>query len=104
MLANGGQLELTFDLGVSSGETVVCMVYVNGEWIPVELVNNGDGTVTCLFSQICPVVFCVRENAIPPQTGDTTTDSMIIWAVIMGSAIVALAVVLVIYRKKFSKN
>ncbi len=102
MLADGNTLKVTFDLGVSAGETVVAMVYVDGQWVNVELINNGDGTVTCFFSSVCPVVFSVRENALPPQTGDTATDSMIMWAAILGTAVVALVVVLVVYRKKFS--
>jgi len=49
------------DLGVDADETVVCMSYVNGEWIPAEeIINNGDGTVTITFKQLCPVAIAVE--------------------------------------------
>jgi len=37
------------------------MSYVNGEWIPAEeIINNGDGTVTITFKQLCPVAIAVE--------------------------------------------
>ncbi len=100
MLANGGILKITFDLGVAAGDTVVAMVYVDGEWITVELVNNGDGTVTCFFEQICPVAFSVKQTETPPQTGDYSGNSILLWALLMVGSVVAFVVCLAIYRKK----
>ncbi len=104
MLENGNAFRVTFDLGVAAGDTVVAMVYVNGEWINVELINNGDGTVTCLFEQICPVVFSVKQTETPPQTGDFSGNSILMWALLMCGSAVAFVVCIVIYRKKVANH
>ena len=46
MEQEGYTLELTFDLGVGANVDVVVMSYVDGRWVEVKAVNNGDGTVT----------------------------------------------------------
>ena len=104
MLNNGGTLKVTFDLGVSAGDTVVAMVYVGGQWVEVELSNNGDGTVTCFFSQICPVVFSVKQTETPPQTGDFSGNDILMWSILMALSAVALVVCVVVYRKKTAHN
>ncbi len=104
MLDNGNMLRVTFDLGVSAGDTVVAMVYVDGAWIPVELINNGDGTVTCLFSQVCPVVFSVKQTETPPQTGDFSGNNILLWALLMVGSVVAFVVCIVVYRKKIAHH
>ena len=41
---------------------VAVFSYVDGEWIEaVSVTNNGDGTVTVVFEDICPVAFAVKE-------------------------------------------
>ena len=57
----GIAISLTFNLGVAKDAVLVAMSYVNEEWVPaVELVNNGDGTVTATFEDLCPVVFAIE--------------------------------------------
>lgn len=104
MLANGNVLQVTFDLGVSAGDTVVAMVYVGGQWVEVELINNGDGTVTCLFSDICPVVFAVKQTETPPQTGDFGGNDILMWSLLMVASVVAFVVCIVVYRKKVANQ
>ncbi len=104
MLENGNTLKLTFDLGVSAGDTVVAMVYVDGQWIEVELINNGDGTVTCFFTDVCPVVFSVKQTETPPQTGDYSGNDILLWALLMAGSVVAFVVCIVVYRKKLGKQ
>lgn len=104
MLDNGGTLKITFDLGVSAGDTVVAMVYVGGQWVEVELTNNGNGTVTCFFSQVCPVVFAVKQTETPPQTGDFSGNDILMWGLLMVGSAVALVVCVVFYRKKTANH
>ena len=104
MLANGNHLKVTFHLGVAPGDTVVSMAYVDGQWITVKLENNGDGTVSCYFEQLCPVVFAVKQTETPPQTGDFSGNHMILWAVLMAGSLVALVACVVIYRKKTARS
>ena len=62
----GVTLSVDFNLGVAADEELVVMTYVDvdGEmqWVEIESVtNNGDGTVTCVFEDICPVAFAVMD-------------------------------------------
>lgn len=95
----GVTLVCDFDLGVGANTTVVAMVYVNGEWVPVSCVNNGDGTVSCEFEEICPVVFSVSDSVYdtPPQTGDDANVGL--WIALLAISAVAL-VGLVFLRRK----
>ena len=99
----GVMLEVTFDLGVEKDVNVVVMTYIDGKWAPIEKVtNNGDGTVTCLFEEICPVVFCVGEADVP-KTGDSMMEDMMVWLIIFAVSLIAIAV-LVVLRKKNLKR
>lgn len=99
---DGYTLELSFNLGVAAGEEVVTMVYVNGQWKPVSTVNNGDGTVTCVFDEICPIAFSVRTDASTPEkTGDI---SMMPWLILGSVALLALVAVVVIYHVNSKKH
>lgn len=99
---DGNVLEIKFDLGVKKGVDVYAMTYVDGEWNPiVKTVNNGDGTVTCTFDEICPIAFSVRaEDSTPEQTGDIFEYHWLIIAGVALAAIVALTVVYVVDSKK----
>lgn len=95
-------IEITFDLGVDPDTNVVVMAYIDGEWTPIESVkNNGDGTVTCVFEEICPIAFCVEADAAyaSPYTGDTIGDGLVFWAVLMAVSMVAIVILLVRFRK-----
>lgn len=98
-----GVLDLTFDVGIASGSFITAMVYVDGKWVPVkDCINNGDGTVTVKFDQICPVAFLVpgsgqNMDTVSPITADTS--SALIWGGVMVVSLAAI-VVLVIYRRK----
>lgn len=101
----GTCIEITFDLGVGPNVDVVAMTYVDGKWAPiVSVVNNGDGTVTCVFEDICPVAFAVAEEAYssPAQTGDAVGSNLILWVVVMAVS-AAVLVVLLLSRRKTAK-
>lgn len=99
---DGVTLTITFDMGVASTDEVIVMAYVDGEWTAIKsVVNNGDGTVTCIFEDICPVAFVVNEStpADVPQTGDATMSPWI-WLTLMAVCAVGIVVLLVMKRKK----
>lgn len=93
-------VDITFDLGVEPDEVVTVMAYVDNKWVHVPTDNNGDGTVDCVFEDICPVVFCVGGSTPPAQTGDIAGQQLILWIVLMVVSLVAV-VVLVVRRNKF---
>lgn len=105
-LAEGNtDITVQFDLGVKKTTEVIVMVYIGGEWIRVEdVVNNGDGTITCVFDDICPVAFCVEDGAEiePPKTGDAAGRSLILWAVLMVASMGGV-VVLLAGRRRFAR-
>lgn len=101
----GTKLTVIFDLGVPKNIPVVVMTYINGKWEPAEnVVNNGDGTVTVIFEDICPVVFCVDPNDVytPPKTGDAYRKSLLLWSTLLVTSSAALA--LLLYRRQRSRR
>lgn len=96
----GVTIEVTFDLDVDADTDVTVMHYHDGRWIPVvSCVNNGDGTITCVFEHFCPVVFCVDKDSAPSQTGDTVGQNLIFWMVLMLFCLAAVVTMLVMRRK-----
>ena len=96
----GVYLEVTFDLQIAAGTEVTVMVYLDGQWVSVpKVTNNGDGTVTVLFEDICPVAFAVSEASHnpPAQTGDNS--NIVLWSGVMAVAAAALVGMLVFRRK-----
>lgn len=97
----GVTVTVTFDLGVDANETVYCMTYMNNAWDPIVSVkNNGDGTVTCVFEDFCPVAFAVRSKTPPSQTGDPIGQTMYIWVAVMIVSAAAVVVLLAVGRRK----
>lgn len=117
---DGVTIQLTFNLGVSAADKVYTMTYKEGEWNPiVATVNNGDGTVTCTFEKLCPIVFCVETadeggdnggggnggNTGDGDEGGKTGDvDMTLWIVMGSVSLVAVVALVVVYRVKFSKK
>ena len=98
-------VSITFDLGVNKSTEVVVMVYLDGQWVEAEsVVNNGDGTVTVVFEDICPVAFCVKRSAQTelPKSGDPAAENLPMYLTAMVVSAVAL-VVLLIWRGKKRK-
>jgi hypothetical protein len=92
----GVTLTVTFELGVGPYEDVVVVAYIDGQWVVIEdVTNNGDGTVTCVFEDICPVAFAVKERSGSnnPATGDLAGNRMVLFVgmmVLSAAGIVAL--------------
>lgn len=99
----GVTITITFDLGVDADTEVVVMTFVDGEWGHIiSVVNNGDGTVTCVFEDICPVVFCVEKGSDNIQTGDTAGRNLIWWIILMVVS-TALLVYMISKRRKYAR-
>lgn len=99
----GTTIRVKFDLGVDKNVDLIVMTYIDGEWKEVvDLTNNGDGTVTVEFEDICPVVFCVKTDTqgSSPVTGDVMARSLLLWIVLMAASFCAIVVLLVLRRKK----
>ena len=98
-------VSVTFDLGVNKSTEVVVMAYLDGKWVEAEsVVNNGNGTVTVVFEDICPVAFCVKRSTQvePPKTGDPAAGNLPVYMAVLVVSAVAL-VALLIWRGKKRK-
>lgn len=90
-----------FDMGIEAGTEVLVFTYKAAGWIQVENVtNNGDGTVTCEFEDLCPVAFCVEDSAEPPYTGLTADRNLVLWVGVMVVSLGAVVVLLTQRRKQ----
>lgn len=100
----GVVVRVRFDLGVAPDEDVQVLSYYDGEWAPVDsVVNNGDGTVTCVMERSGPVAFCVESAQ--DQAVQITKDSgryWILWIVLIVLALIAIGW-LVWNRRKFTR-
>lgn len=101
----GNKIDLVLDAGVAAGVAAKVMVYVDGQWKLLDnVVNNGDGTLTCTFEQLGPVSILVPgEEAGTPATGDINSTQIVMWTVIAGASLLAMVAVAVVYRRKMVK-
>ena len=98
----GITLSVDFDLGVNQDAQIVVMTYINGVWEPIESVAvNKDGTVTCVFEDICPVAFCVvEEGTIATDTGDRQGQQILWWIALLVLSMTAFVVLTYLHRRK----
>lgn len=97
-------MRITFNLGVAADQTVYTTLYKNGEWVSaVDTKNNGDGTVTIIAEDFCPVAFSVEVESDkpvePPKTGDEAGDNLYIWVIVAAASLLAVVALSVVYFK-----
>ncbi len=98
-------IRMTLDNGVGKKAEVAVFAYVDGQWIvATSAVNNGDGTITVVLEELCPIAICVSGQTPPPATGDANRNTVVIYGVILGVSLVAMIVLFVVYRKKNAKK
>lgn len=99
----GVVLELTFDLGVVADAQIFAMTYdeETGKWSPiVEAVNNGDGTVTCIFERLGAVEFSMPIAAATVAVDEAPSANVLPWIIVLVCAVVAAVVVVIVIAKK----
>lgn len=100
----GNTLNLTFNLNLGKKANIEAMLYADGKWAKMPVVNNADGTVTVTFEKLGIVAFLVEGGEAAPDTGDHSAKDLALWIGLMvasAGAIVALLVVAL--RKKSAK-
>jgi hypothetical protein len=96
----GVTVTITFDMGLCPREVLEVYVYVDGQWVAVEnVVNNGDGTLTVEFEDICPVAF-VKTLCNAAPTGDAARNQLLIFAGLMAISAAAIVVLICLKAKK----
>ncbi len=115
---DGNTLELKFDLSIPKDTFITAMAYVDGKWQPiVETVNNGDGTITCVFEDICPVAFLTTGSGTATNTPSTdtnvnpdtvvtgdTVNNIILWSVVLLMSLSVIAAMIIYNRKRNADN
>ena len=100
----GVVLELTFDLGVVADAQIFVQTYdeVTKEWSPiVDVVNNGDGTVTCTFEHLCAIEFSMPvKAATSAPVVEAQKPNVLPWIIILIAAACAAVAVVVVKNKK----
>ena len=101
----GVTLEITLDLGVVADVNIYIATFdeETKEWEPiVSTVNNGDGTVTCVFEHLCavsvsmPLTPATAAVEAAAETGSNATP----WIITLAAAVVAAAGVVIAKGKK----
>lgn len=95
----GTTMRITFDLGVGADENVYATLYKCDGWVTtVDTKNNGDGTVSIIAEDFCPVAFSVAieddEAVTPPVKTDDPIDSHF-WIVTLTIACISLTSMIV---------
>lgn len=92
-------LKITFKMkGLEANDPICVLAYKNEQWAPIaEVVNNGNGTITCTFEHLCPVAFVVGPEGMP-DTGVEFDSELILWACVLVASTAALAVV--VYKRR----
>ncbi len=110
----GITLTITFKMDIDADEDIKVLTFiegegaarsgkqkVNGQWVPAKNVkNNGDGTLTVEFEDICPVVFAVEKNDSNASTGDAVGANMAFLAVAMVACATGIVVLVSMKTRK----
>ena len=99
-MAEDGTVKVTFASTVDKGESVFAMMFVDGAWKVVDVVNNQDGTITVSLTEWGTLAIMVPAavGSDDTQTGETTNT--ILWVVVMGVAMMAMVMSIVVYRRR----
>lgn len=99
----GVVLELILDLGVVPEAQIYGQTYDEdtGTWEPlVSVVNNGDGTLTCIFEHLCGVEFSMPLTLTPAVVEEQKAPNILPWVIILVLAAIGIVAVVVSKKKK----
>lgn len=100
---DGVTVSVDFDLGIDADDHLTVYAYQNGAWTPIEGVTIlEDGTVTCVFEHFCPVAFCYKDNTDNDPTGDISSESLVLWFVLMAVSMTTI-VIMSANRRKYAR-
>ena len=98
-MADVGYVDIVFDLGDYDLSKLAVMNYHDEQWHQVEVIDNGDGTITCRFTHFSPVAFLELEEGAKVDIS-APGKNLGLWIGICVVAAAAIIAVVVIYRRK----
>ena len=100
----GSTIHVTFHLGISANTNVVVMSYYQGQWVNAEnVVNHGDGTLSCELEDVGPVAFVVCDEGVEPQPDPAGKNTWWWWLILLLICICILSMMLLKRRKDSRK-
>ena len=91
-------LAVTFRLGIDANTNMIVMSYIQGQWVPVEnVVNHGDGTLSCELEDVGPVAFVVCNQTTEPQPGPQGIGNLLWWLLLL---LICICVLTVMFLKR----
>lgn len=101
---DGNTLALTFNLNLGAKAHVEAMIYADGAWSKLPVVNNGDGTVTATFEKFGIVAFLTESTGDSPDTGDASGADQALWISLMAVSAALLVALAVVARRKSAEK
>lgn len=99
-----GTVKVTFASTVAEGESVFAMMYADGAWKAIDATNNNDGTITVAVKEWGSVAIMVPASVGSDDTQTGETSDTILWVTVMGVALVAMVLSVVLYRRRASEK
>ncbi len=99
---DGYNFDVVLKTPVAEDAEIYAMIYVDGKWSKIPVVNNGDGTITITLEGEGIIALLVPAEDVDMETPETGDNSnVLLWTAIMLSAL-ALIVVLVIVNRRIT--
>lgn len=94
---------IKFDLGIDENTVVTVLAYVDGQWIFADSsVNNGDGTLTVVLEDICPVAFVLADGEVVPPVEEECC--IWCWIIILLVLLAVLIFFLILWKRRKDKE
>ena len=101
-VGNGNTITLKLDANVAKGDKVLAMVKDGDTWTPaVNVVNNGDGTVSVTLNALGAVVLMTATASGSSVTGDTTQVAF--WGIAVVLSLGAIVTMVSLKRRKVTE-
>lgn len=98
--ADGTSVTVSFALGAGSTDELLVFAYRNGQWDAIESAQiDEDGNVICVFEHFCPVAFCVKTEKGTDPTGDISSQSILLWMILLVASMATIVVMSANRRK-----
>lgn len=101
-VSNGNTISLTLNANVGKDDKVLAMVKDGDTWTSaINVVNNGDGTVTVTLSTLGAVVLMTATASGSSVTGDTTNVAF--WGIAVALSLGAIVTMVSLKRRKVTE-
>ncbi len=94
-----GIVKVTIESTIDQEESVFAMMYVDGAWEVIDVVNNQDGTITISLKEWGTLAIMVPAAVGSDDTQTGESSGTVLWVIVMGAALIAMALSVAVYRR-----